>query len=60
MSNSTLTSNPAIITIDGASGAGKGTLTTRLADTLGYAMLDSGALYRDCRFYGKRTRLVRR
>ena len=46
MSNSTLTSNPAIITIDGASGAGKGTLTTRLADTLGYAMLDSGALYR--------------
>ncbi|MFW2177138.1 MULTISPECIES: (d)CMP kinase [unclassified Moraxella] len=35
-----------IITIDGSSGAGKGTLTSRLANQLGYAMLDSGALYR--------------
>lgn len=35
-----------VIAIDGASGAGKGTLTSRLADALGYTMLDSGALYR--------------
>ena len=35
-----------VIAIDGASGAGKGTLTSRLANALGYTMLDSGALYR--------------
>lgn len=35
-----------VITIDGSSGAGKGTLTARLAAALDYAMLDSGALYR--------------
>lgn len=35
-----------IITIDGSSGSGKGTLTARLAGELNYAMLDSGALYR--------------
>ena len=35
-----------VITIDGPSGAGKGTLAYRLADELGYNLLDSGALYR--------------
>ncbi len=35
-----------IITIDGSSGAGKGTLCWRLAEQLGYQLLDSGALYR--------------
>lgn len=35
-----------IITIDGSSGAGKGTLCWKLAETLGYRLLDSGALYR--------------
>lgn len=35
-----------IITIDGSSGSGKGTLTTELANALDYQMLDSGALYR--------------
>lgn len=39
-------SNFPVITIDGSSGAGKGTLTARLAKALDYAMLDSGALYR--------------
>lgn len=43
-------SNPtdqfSIITIDGSSGSGKGTLTARLAKRLNYRMLDSGALYR--------------
>lgn len=35
-----------IITIDGPSGAGKGTVSKRLAAQLGYSLLDSGALYR--------------
>ncbi len=35
-----------IITIDGPSGAGKGTLGRMLAENLGYHFLDSGALYR--------------
>jgi cytidylate kinase len=35
-----------VITIDGPSGAGKGTIALRVADALGYHLLDSGALYR--------------
>lgn len=35
-----------IITIDGPSGAGKGTLAYRLAQTFDFALLDSGVLYR--------------
>ncbi|MBM4286165.1 MAG: (d)CMP kinase [Deltaproteobacteria bacterium] len=35
-----------IITIDGPAGAGKSTLGRRLAQSLGYLYLDSGALYR--------------
>ena len=35
-----------IITIDGPSGSGKGTLARRLAEQLGFHLLDSGALYR--------------
>lgn len=35
-----------IITIDGPSGAGKGTIAWKLANALGYQLLDSGALYR--------------
>lgn len=35
-----------IITIDGPSGAGKGTLAHRLAQTFDFALLDSGVLYR--------------
>ena len=38
--------NIPIITIDGPSGSGKGTLCKLLADRLGYHLLDSGALYR--------------
>ena len=35
-----------VLTIDGPSGSGKGTISRMLADALGWHMLDSGALYR--------------
>lgn len=35
-----------VITVDGPSGAGKGTLCMLLADKLGWKLLDSGAIYR--------------
>ncbi len=35
-----------VITIDGPSGAGKGTVAQNLADQLGFHLLDSGAVYR--------------
>lgn len=37
---------PVVITIDGPSGSGKGTLAQLLARQLGWHLLDSGALYR--------------
>ncbi len=37
-----------IITIDGPSGVGKGTVSRAVADRLGFHLLDSGALYRLC------------
>ena len=38
--------NPNIITIDGPSGVGKGTLAKNLSDELDWIVLDSGSLYR--------------
>ncbi|GIX35508.1 MAG: cytidylate kinase [Lysobacteraceae bacterium] len=38
--------NAPVLTIDGPSGAGKGTLSRRVAGRLGWHYLDSGALYR--------------
>ena len=35
-----------VITVDGPSGSGKGTLCQKLADHFGWKLLDSGALYR--------------
>ena len=35
-----------VLTIDGPSGSGKGTISARVADALGWHVLDSGALYR--------------
>lgn len=40
-----------VITIDGPSGAGKGTIAKQLADKLGYHLLDSGAVYRAAALY---------
>lgn len=37
---------PVVVTIDGPSGSGKGTLSVMLAKHLGFHLLDSGALYR--------------
>lgn len=39
-------SNAPVITVDGPSGAGKGTLCMLLAERLGFQILDSGAIYR--------------
>ena len=42
-----MTSKPVpVLTLDGPSGAGKGTVGTRCADRLGWHYLDSGAIYR--------------
>lgn len=41
-----MTENLSVITIDGPSGAGKGTIARLLADKLGWQLLDSGAIYR--------------
>jgi cytidylate kinase len=38
--------NVPVITVDGPSGAGKGTISHLLAEALGWHLLDSGALYR--------------
>ncbi len=41
-----MTKHPPIITVDGPSGSGKGTVCQLLAINLGFHYLDSGALYR--------------
>ena len=44
--NNTLPDNIPVITIDGPSASGKGTVAQLVADKLGFKYLDSGALYR--------------
>ncbi|MDV6251726.1 (d)CMP kinase [Vibrio sp. EA2] len=41
-----MSSQTPVITVDGPSGAGKGTLCMLLAEKLGFHLLDSGAIYR--------------
>jgi CMP/dCMP kinase len=43
-----------VITIDGPSGSGKGTVSRAVAKALGWALLDSGALYRLVALGGRR------
>ena len=45
MSNDKTAKAP-VLTVDGPSGSGKGTISQILATKLGYHLLDSGALYR--------------
>jgi CMP/dCMP kinase len=47
-----------VIAIDGPSGSGKGTIARRAARTLGWHLLDSGALYRLVALAGLRTGLA--
>lgn len=46
-----------ILTIDGPSGSGKGTVSRKVAATLGWHLLDSGALYRLVGLAGQRAGL---
>jgi CMP/dCMP kinase len=46
-----------ILTIDGPSGSGKGTVSRAIARKLGWALLDSGALYRLVALAGRRSGL---
>jgi len=46
-----------IIAIDGPAGAGKSTAARRLADRLGYVLLDTGALYRAVALAARRAEL---
>lgn len=41
-----VSSEAVVITIDGPTASGKGTVAARVAEALGFALLDSGALYR--------------
>jgi cytidylate kinase len=43
---SSTSANIPVITIDGPTASGKGTIAHRVAEALGYSVLDSGALYR--------------
>jgi len=43
-----------VVTIDGPAGAGKSTVARRLADRLGWRLLDTGAMYRAVAFAGLR------
>ena len=43
-----------VIAIDGPSASGKGTIAARVAQELGWAYLDSGALYRLTALYAQR------
>ncbi len=47
-----------VVAIDGPSGSGKGTVSRRVATTLGWHLLDSGALYRLVAIAGQRAGLA--
>jgi cytidylate kinase len=47
-----------IVAIDGPAGAGKSTLSRRVADALGYTLVDTGALYRAVALWARRRGLA--
>lgn len=47
-----------IVAIDGPAGAGKSTVARRLADALGYVLVDTGAMYRAVALAAKRARIA--
>lgn len=47
-----------VIAIDGPSGSGKGTVSRRVAEALGFHLLDSGALYRLVGLAGRKAGLA--
>ena len=53
-----MSATPPVVTIDGPSGAGKGTVSRGLARRLGWHLLDSGALYRIAALAGQRAGLA--
>ena len=46
-----------VVAIDGPAGAGKSTVTKRVADELGYLLVDTGALYRTVALAAQRARV---
>lgn len=53
-----MNSNKLIIAIDGYSSSGKSTMARRLAKTIGYRYIDSGAMYRAVTLYAMRNSLI--
>ena len=51
-------SRPFIVAIDGPAGAGKSTAARRLANRLGFAMVDTGAIYRAVAFAAARDEIA--
>ena len=52
-----ITATAPVITLDGPSGVGKGTVTSRIAHRLGFKVLDSGAIYRGTAWAAARSRV---
>jgi cytidylate kinase len=55
---STMGRSRPIVAIDGPAGAGKSTVARRLADELGFVLVDTGALYRSVALAAKRANLA--
>lgn len=53
-----MSSDKIIIAIDGYSSSGKSTMARRLAKTIGYRYIDSGAMYRAVTLYAMRHALI--
>lgn len=53
-----MSSDKIIIAIDGYSSSGKSTMARRLAKTIGYRYIDSGAMYRAVTLYAMRHNLI--